>query len=88
MGSHCGYYLVWALDAMEREALWLPSLFQTTHIPVLGWRGWPAQDLWVSGTSKDFGAKQLGPESRKGDLGQAPLLAELFPQWGVVRGMS
>lgn len=66
--SHSGCYLVWALDNMK--ALWLPSVFQATHIPVLGWRDWPVQDLWGSRKSKDFGAKQMGPESQKVTWGQ------------------
>lgn len=61
----------------------LPS----TPIPVLGWKDQPAPGLRSSGKSKDFAAKQMGIEPFRGDLGQAPLLSELFPQHGVARGM-
>lgn len=62
----------------------LPALFPTTHIPVQGWGCWPAHDLWGSGESKDFGAKLVGPESRKRDLGHVPVPSELVPRQGVV----
>nr|XP_060463376.1 coronin-1B isoform X1 [Panthera onca] len=40
------------------------------------------QGLWNKGKSKDFGAKQMGTKSRRGDLGQAPLSLSCF----LIRG--
>lgn len=54
--------------------MWLPSFFQaTTFLYRDGGIGRP-QVCRAVGKAKDFGVKQMGTESQKGDLGQASLL--------------